>query len=105
MIDPAVKMFNLTLSEGVRAYGLEGASGSATIRMVYVHHSDHSTNTTAQLVFPEPSVANCAGEWVYPETGVTVAASPFNSTTFETPLFSIDIALKVLCQGGSVEYV
>jgi hypothetical protein len=105
MIDPAVKMFNLTLSEGVRAYGLEGASGSATMRMVYVTHTDHSSNTTAQLVFPEPSVANCAGEWVYPETGVTVAASPFNGTTFETPLFNIDIALKVLCQGGSVEYV
>lgn len=105
MTDPAVKMFNLTLSEGVRAYGLEGSSGSATMKMVYVHHPDHSTNTTAQLVFPEPSVANCAGEWVYPETGAVVAASPFNGTTFVTPPFNIDIALKVLCQGAGVEYM
>jgi len=105
MTDPAVKMFNLTLSGGVRAYGLEGSSGGATMRMVYVHHTDHDSTTTAQLVFPVPSVANCAGEWVYPETGVTVAASPFNATAFVTPDFSIDIALKVLCQGGSVQYI
>jgi len=105
MTDPAVKMFNLTLSEGVRAYGLDGSSGSSTMRMVYVHHPDHSTSTTSQLVFPMASVANCAGEWVYPETGETVAASPFNDTAFVTPPFSIDIALKVLCQGGHVEYI
>lgn len=109
MSDPAVQMFNLTVSEGVRAYGLHGSNGgSGTMVMVYVHHPDHDTNTTAQLVFPTkdiPSVANCGGEWVYPETGASAAASPFNSTAFVTPSFNIDIALKLVCTGARTEYV
>jgi len=104
MTDPAAVMFNLTNSEGIRSYGLRGSnSNGGQIMLVYVHHfADHSTSTIADLVLPAglPSLTECHGEWVFPENGTTVKASPVNATTLATPPFQIDIALSLECAGS-----
>lgn len=104
MTDPGAVMFNLTNSEGIRSYGLHGSnSNGGQIVLVYVHHfTDHSTPAIADLVLPAgvPSLTECQGEWVFPENGTTVKASPLNATALATPPFKVDIALSLECAGS-----
>merc|ERR1712039_409757 len=97
--DPAAVMFNLTTSEGIRSYGLRGSnSNGGQIVLVYVHHfTDHSRPTVADLVLPAgmPSLTQCQGDWMFPENGTTVKASPLNATALATPSFKVDIALSL----------
>merc|ERR1712032_968057 len=108
MTDPAVQQFNLTVPEGVRAYGLRGSSSDeSTTLMVYVHHfSNHTKTTSGEFVFPTsgfPSLSSCTGEWVYPENGTSTLANASNDTAIVSPPFKIDIALVVVCTRSSAE--
>merc|ERR1712064_153247 len=66
MTDPAVQQFNLTMPEGVRAYGLRGSTGSGTILMIYAHHfASHNETTIAKIELPSsgfPSLSSCTNE-------------------------------------------
>merc|ERR1712070_935441 len=103
MTDAAVAQLNVTASDGVRAYGVvgAGANGKGKVVMAYAqHYSSHDQNITAQITFPTavvPSLSSCVGTWVHPDTGATETASPPKGTTYTTPAFSIDMALRVNC--------
>jgi hypothetical protein len=107
MTDPAAQNFNLTVPDGIRAYGMFGAKqgGDGTVVIVYAHHfADHSSNTTAELVFPDNvPLSGCSGDWVQPETGSTSPASPSSSNAYTTPNFTIDVALRLVCGKAETE--
>jgi hypothetical protein len=109
MTDPAVAQLNMTASDGVRAYGVigAGASGNGKVLMAYAqHYSSHKLNITAQITFAPSkdfrSLTGCVGTWVHPDTGATAPATQPNGLTFTTPVFSIDMALRVNCPSEEV---
>lgn len=112
MTDPAVAQLNMTASDGVRAYGVTGASGDGKTKvlMAYAqHYSSHDQNITAQITFAPSegflSLTGCEGTWVHPDTGATEPATQPKGLTYTTPVFSIDMALRVNCPYQAVTKV
>jgi hypothetical protein len=109
MTDPAVAQLKMTASDGFRAYGVigAGANGNGKVLMAYVqHYSSHELNITAQITFAPSkdfrSLTGCVGTWVHPDTGATASATQPNGLTYTTPVFSIDMALRVNCPSEEI---
>ena len=106
MVDPAVQSTEVTASiPGVNAFGLKGGGvgSDKVVLMVYLHHNaSHTVNVSTELSLSTGvDLASCTGEWIHPADGSTTPVLHSNGSVLSSsPLFSVDIAMRLTCAGA-----
>jgi hypothetical protein len=106
MTDPAVQPLEVGATlPGMNVFGLQGAVGlsGGTQVMVYLHHNaSHTVNISTSVTFgSDVNLTGCTGEWLLPTDGATTPAVYSSDTdAFTSPLFNVDMALRLTCTSG-----
>lgn len=110
MLDPDVQQLDVTtMAAGINAFSIRGAAfanqsiSQQTLILAYLHHNtSHSTNISTGIIFGNNvRLAGCAGLWLDPSNGTTTVIETINASgSLTSPLFTIDIALRLECPGA-----